>query len=119
MHSFLQFGTHCGSELRLISLSFPSLTFSKDELAFAFAAYPHVEEIIVQGGLLQNFRSGEKHKIAAEAIASHCQSLRKLAFVNCDSEQDPVDRVEKLEVYLHIERNEEEIKVSRVHVLST
>jgi len=70
--------------LRSITISLPFTTFSEDELASAFDAYPHVQEITIRGGLLQDFRSEGKCASAAKAIALRCPSLQKLKFRNFD-----------------------------------
>jgi len=107
------FGQFCGEELRTIEVSLPLETFSEEWLTFAFATYPHVEEITIRGGLLQDYESEGKYASAAKAIALHCRSLQKLNFVNFAKVL-----VERPNVYLLIERLDgEEMTVSQVQDL--
>lgn len=73
-----EFGQHCGSELRTITVSLPLLIFSEDELASAFDAYPQVEEITIRGGLLQHHWSEENYESTTKAIGLRCPNLKKL-----------------------------------------
>jgi len=78
------FGQLCGSELWSITVSLPLLTFSEDELAYAFDTYPYVEEITIQGGLLEGDHSQEVYASAAKTIESRSRNLQKLNFRKLD-----------------------------------
>jgi len=72
------FGQLCGPELRSITVEVPLLkALTGGELAFAFGAYPHVEEITIRGGQVPN---GDTCAEVAKAIASRCQNLQKLEY---------------------------------------
>jgi len=78
-----EFGQLCGSELQTLTVCLPLRTFTIRNLAFAFSAYPSVEEITIQGGLLE-----ENLSEGVYAIALLCPSLRKLTLKNLDVNEE-------------------------------
>jgi len=78
------FGQICGSKLQSITIWLTKRNCTDGDLAFAFSAYPHLEEITIRE--LEDDQYREKYASTAKAIASHCPNLKRLTFKKLDEE---------------------------------